>query len=337
MFSNYIYVEIKQILRTRFALLLLLSLVFFTGFAIWNGVQSLAQKRTSIKNITAKHQEKLQTMKMAADSIIRNSIVVERWWIDPSNPLVIGEFGKGGMPIMIEPSAVSAIATGVSDLQKDVQLTYMTYTKNFSTVNDFENPINLTFGSFDLTFVLVFLLPLFVIALNYDLISSEREQGTLALLLSQPLNSKRIFLFKTLSKFFIIALIISALLFPLLLFIGIKSNTIFPYAIVFATLVYTLFWFVLSFLINLFNQSSAFNALACIGLWLLLVVIVPTQLSMVSELAYPIPSRAALMNEIRQFDVAFEANKEAILIDYFQKNSQYTRKPIAEQDAFVER
>src|SRR5690606_2719667 len=39
-------------------------------------------------------------------------------------------------------------------------------------------------GAFDLAFVMVYLLPLLVISLSFDLIGAERERGTLAMVLS---------------------------------------------------------------------------------------------------------------------------------------------------------
>jgi ABC-2 type transport system permease protein len=53
--------------------------------------------------------------------------------------------------------------------------------------NDIENPSHLLSGHFDLAFVIVYLFPLLIFALSYNLLSAEREIGTLRLLMSQPL------------------------------------------------------------------------------------------------------------------------------------------------------
>ena len=45
-------------------------------------------------------------------------------------------------------------------------------------------------GRFDLAFVVVYLLPLLVLALSFNVLSEEREQGTLALTLSQPVSAR---------------------------------------------------------------------------------------------------------------------------------------------------
>jgi ABC-2 type transport system permease protein len=52
--------------------------------------------------------------------------------------------------------------------------------------SDRANPLLVAFGNFGLAFVLVFLLPLLVIALTYNVWSADQELGTWDLLQSQP-------------------------------------------------------------------------------------------------------------------------------------------------------
>ena len=53
---------------------------------------------------------------------------------------------------------------------------------------EIENPNRLLAGRFDLAFVIVFLYPLLILTLSYNMLSAEQEQGTLALTLSQPVS-----------------------------------------------------------------------------------------------------------------------------------------------------
>ncbi|GAB3535948.1 hypothetical protein GCM10027443_25600 [Pontibacter brevis] len=50
------------------------------------------------------------------------------------------------------------------------------------------NPLKVLSGNFDLAFVLVYLFPLLIIGLCFNILSAEKEQGTLPLLLSQPIG-----------------------------------------------------------------------------------------------------------------------------------------------------
>src|SRR3546814_8041051 len=69
-------------------------------------------------------------------------------------------------------------------------------------------------GQFDLAFVLVYMFPLFIFAISFNMLSVERDQGTLRMLLSQPLKLPHLVLAKTLVRAgFIIGL---AVLVPML-------------------------------------------------------------------------------------------------------------------------
>ena len=57
---------------------------------------------------------------------------------------------------------------------------------SFQQNGEVESPLNLMVGRFDLTFVVIYLLPLLVLALSFNVLSEEREQGTLALTCCSP-------------------------------------------------------------------------------------------------------------------------------------------------------
>ena len=54
----------------------------------------------------------------------------------------------------------------------------------------------LPFRSIDLGFVVVVVLPLVLLAVTYDVVSAERERGTLALILAQPVHPRHVLLAK---------------------------------------------------------------------------------------------------------------------------------------------
>jgi ABC-2 type transport system permease protein len=85
---------------------------------------------------------------------------------------------------------------------------------DFMYDSEMENPWNLLSGHVDVAFVVVYLLPLLIFALSYNLLSVEREQGTLRMLLSQPLNLTTLLLGKVTVRAG--ALLIFVVLVPLL-------------------------------------------------------------------------------------------------------------------------
>ena len=62
---------------------------------------------------------------------------------------------------------------------------------------------------------------------------------------------------------------------------------------------YNLFWFFLSCVINIKVNSSAKNALTLIGLWLIIVLVLPASINQIGNSLYPVPSRLKMINEVR--------------------------------------
>ena len=91
------------------------------------------------------------------------------------------------------PTPLAAFAAG----QSDVQPAIMRASFGFSTVFDdtaYEpgSTARLRLGPFDLTFALVYLVPLVVIALAGTRLSSEFDSGILRMIASQPVGPRRV-------------------------------------------------------------------------------------------------------------------------------------------------
>ncbi|MCA6106178.1 ABC transporter permease [Bradyrhizobium cenepequi] len=89
---------------------------------------------------------------------------------------------------VIPNAPLAALAIGQSDMMPNYyRISYLSKVQ-FMYDTEIENPWNLLSGHFDLAFVIVFVLPLLVTTLGYNLLSAEREHGTLRMLCSQPLS-----------------------------------------------------------------------------------------------------------------------------------------------------
>lgn len=328
MFLLQLQYEWKHISRNSMAWLLLLFLGTALAFAAYNGRQRTARQSTAVQALKAAQDEKFASLEAETDSIVKGLKKIDRWWLDPTSPLVVGMFRKGGGTLVVEPGRNQALAAGMSDLQPEAYA--MLFGEGIPrSSSDYDNPARLALGAFDLAFVIVYLLPLFVIAFTYNLLSSEREQGTLALLLSQPIEGRRVFVFKMLARFVWLSLLTTILWAPVALWTGIEAGV--AIQTLSATLLYSLFWFVLALAVNLQQRSSAFNVLACIGAWLLLVVVMPAAGNMVAEKLRPVPSRAGYENALRTVGNELEKEKPAILDAFYTANPKLERKPDEEK------
>ncbi len=331
MFLLQLKYETLRLLRSPMLWLLLVFLAVSVGFGAYNGVRRIAVKRQSVGEMLAQQQEDLGKQKMQADSVARGLKKVGGWYLDPTNVIVVGGVWRGGWVTAFEPAPQSLLAAGMSDLQPDAwRLTLMG--KDARGDSEFENPVNLAFGTFDLSFVLAFLLPLLVIALSFNLVSGEREQGTLALQWAQPVATGRLFLMKTLARFSLLAALTLLVTLPILTWSGISLANAAAWQTAGVAVLYSLFWFLLALGVNLRGGSSAQNALLCVGAWLLFTLVVPSLVNMVSEKAYPVPSRASYLNEMRDADAYLETQKKTVLDVFYQKHPNYTRKSEAEKE-----
>ncbi|MDZ7632486.1 MAG: DUF3526 domain-containing protein [Gemmatimonadaceae bacterium] len=179
--------------------------------------------------------------------------------------------------------------------------------------DEIENPGNLLTGRFDLAFAIVVLFPLVILALSYNMLAGEREDGTLALVLSQPVQLRTLLL----AKVGVRALVVLGLALVIvgaglvaarvdLAATGVVANVLWWFAIVAA---YATFWFGVALLVNAVVRGSAAAAVASVSVWLVLVVLAPVLVNLVAQTRYPTPSRVAFVSMVRS--VTNEANAVA--------------------------
>ena len=90
-----------------------------------------------------------------------------------------------------------------------------------------------------------------------------------------------------------------------------------------ATLLYSMFWFALAVLVNVYGNNSATNGTILAGIWLVLVVILPTLVSMFATTVYPAPSRMELTIASREAQTVAEKNFMAKLDEYYYDHLEF--------------
>jgi ABC-2 type transport system permease protein len=183
-----------------------------------------------------------------------------------------------------------------------------------------DNPQNQQIGRFDTAFVLIYVLPLLLLVVTYNLLSIERERGTLPLLLNQPPGLLRILLSKALVPF--LALAVPAALVPVIVILvaspgaaDYSSNLL---LFVLLTLGYSVFWIAAALLVNVLGFRSSTNALLLGGLWLALVLVLPATLQAALNAVYPLPSRIELVSQARVAEVEHNQKRKEITDRFYQ-------------------
>lgn len=224
---------------------------------------------------------------------------------DPRDPAWMGQEGAARLAVL-PPAPLAPVAVGQRDLHPQaVRINSGVHlTAERETETPMAGPTRLMTGAFDPAFLFVVLFPLAIIALSYELLSGERERGTLAMLLSQPVSQSALVFGKAGARAIALCVVTLAFAFIGLLVAGADLSA--PgawlhtalYALVLVS--WAIFWFAAAVAVNAWGTTSARNALVLVGLWLVLVVVVPGLVHVVVDSLHPPPSRIELLHEARE-------------------------------------
>ena len=222
---------------------------------------------------------------------------------------------------VLPQTGLSAFSIGQSDLLLNYVPVSMRNIMDITRPLEIDNPVNLVSGTFDPAFLIVFLLPIFILAMTYDLLSSEKERGTLAMILAHPVSLRALMGSKLAARARILLAVVLVLGLGVLLTVGHNlgtADTWIRFGLwIGAVLLYGLFWFALAVLVNVFGRSSAGNGIVLAGSWLVLVVVVPTLVSLLATTLYPAPSRMDLTIAMRDAQTAAEKERMKALDEYY--------------------
>ena len=250
---------------------------------------------------------------------------------DPRAPNVLGG-ARGAHTAVLEPGPLAALAVGQSDLLPyyyDVSI--YTNESSFQQNGEVENPLNLMLGRFDLAFVTVYLLPLLVLALSFNVLSEEREQGTLALTLSQPVSARAVVGAKLAFRaLLVVGLAAGVSLLGILATGGFAASGRVLLWCATVTL-YALFWFALAAWVNSLRRSSAWNATVLVGAWLVLVVVLPAAINIAAGLLHPLPSRVEMITAQRDASNDAVNRRSELLARYLEDHPEMAAGVVADE------
>lgn len=322
MFNNNFKYEVKLLKRSHWLSVLVLGLGFLFAFAVYNGTSNVSKRLNDISKLQEELNEKDSTVLATLIQLENGEEVNTPQWNLPSKPMTIG-YRNPRLAIMT-PEALSFVSTGQSDMYTHVKRP-RAYGNNFALdYSEMINPVQLLLGTFDLAFVIIYILPLFVIAFTFNVLSKEKELGTLNLLGAQPISILKWVMQKMTIRYIVFTLITTCIL---LVIIGVFNSNAFNggrhiLSLVLLIASYTLFWFVLAFIVNVKINNSAKNAFVLIGGWLLIVMILPATINQIGSTVYPTPSRLKMINEIRSVRKMNEQMQDEIMSDYLKDHPE---------------
>lgn len=327
MFQKIIQNEWRNLLAEKSFLILVGVFVILLGYSIYNGVNWIKHREAQSKTLIETQEKELADKREKVAQGFKGATEPGNFQPNPADPYSIGM----SLQYAVLPFTSTAVfSIGQADvLPINAGVTISTLQRTVADKDGFENPLSFLAGRFDLSFVVLYLLPLFVLALSFNLLSAERENGTLQLLLANPLKLKNLLIAKVTAQFAIIFGIISLVS---LIGVWLASNSladsfwsrIFLWLLLIFT--YTLFWFALAIFINSFGFSSATNAVVASALWLILVLIIPSLLNVAISAIYPVPPRSEIIAAVRNVNLDMRKDGSRLLSEHYQDHPELMPK-----------
>ena len=303
-FRHMIFHEWRLMRRDRSVWVLSVLTALLIAYGIWNGLTWVEFQKQTIAAALSEQDTRLRSVKnqlLLLESA--NAPFDPNYFRDPRNPRAVNSV-YGYQWAVLPPAPFAPLAIGQSDLYPYYTAVTASSRHTSAQVDELQNPVQLLAGRFDLAFVAVYLLPLLVFAVSYNMLSEERENGTLALVLAQPATLRSLVLAKSLLRALYVAMFAIATTVAGFLATGVSlsSPNAASAALVWMLTVfaYGLFWLGIATLVNSRGWSSSANAMTLAGVWLVLVAIVPSVLNVAISAVHPLPSRIALVEAARE-------------------------------------
>ena len=262
--------EMRLLLRSRMALLALLLLALLSVAAIAAGMAEVARQRDVIARIQPK-----QAQDIAAIAA----------WVDKEKDAGSAAY-YSFHPTWDAPAPLAFAALGLRDVAPYILRVRALGLEAQLYDGEAFNPELALPGRFDFSFVLVYLSPLFVIALFHDLVSGEREAGRLRMLDAMAGSGRHLWLRRVLLRG---GLLFLALGLPLTIGALLSHVALATFLAVSGLVaLYLAFWIGVTLLIGRMRWSSVANAATLAGLWLVLTLVLPTIAHVAINRAIPV-------------------------------------------------
>ena len=212
------------------------------------------------------------------------------------------------LPAVHKTGATSHMAIGMTEIMP-ARLVISPRRNGMSMIApyEFDNPMTLLFGRMDFVFFVTIIAPLLLIALNFDVIASDRAQGLSKMLLSNPVTETTVIANRMIARSSILIFIV---LLALIFGLTVADNLTFSDAASWVTLVlaYLFFWIGLIFLIVSQSQRGFSGLSKLVSLWLLFALIIPAASNSITTYLFPQPSKLELLSDARS--ATSEATKQ---------------------------
>lgn len=292
--------EFRLLRRERAIWIAAFVLLLAEVFALASGTARVRAQQRAIE-AAQRHQEAHRLKaRTTAEDLTQNPSSSFPWWKDPR---VASLYGSNQIVnyALLPPGPLAQLTIGQSDLHTHVLRITTQSPDTFLHSSEPENPQRLLIGRFDAAFVVIYLLPLLLIALGYSVLAAESESGVLVMLRASPQRLRRLLAIRLLLRVGILfgVLVIGVLTglcvtTPLAPEVGARLAGWLG-----VSAIYVAFWTGLIAWVLTQRRSAAVNALTLGACWLWFTLLIPAALNLAARSLHPAPSRMELILALR--------------------------------------
>lgn len=302
-------IELRALIRQRLAIAVYAALFAAMLAAALVGAAQVKRTNAALATVAAEQAAAIRAAKSAAMRYAKPSPLRIEYHRDPTDA-----FGYMNYFLVTHavkpPLPLAGLAVGQADLQPSH--IRVDFNKIFpDAAFDLGNPRALKLGSFDLAFVLVYLVPLGLIAIGASRLAGEQDSGVLRMIAAQPVTLRRVAVAKA-GALAAISLtgIVGGMLLALVIAGSLESWAILGVALLVA--LWVLFWVALTVLAASFWRGTVGSVGMLVLGWAVLTVLIPTVVALAVEAALPAPSRIAYIDRSRAAMDAFYRDEAAV-------------------------
>jgi ABC-2 type transport system permease protein len=316
--------EWQWLLRHRLLIPLILLLLAMGSSALFYGHAVVAERvhvSDSIRRYDRHRFDSLSYQLTVADTA---TVDGKKLYKQLSHPAVVQFQLK---PATLLPAApLSMLSLGMSDIASyyhrlEVSWSYLHGEEKIN------NPLKLLTGNLDLSFMLIYIFPLLLAGVSYNILSRENEQGTYVLLAVQGAKTGILLTARLLVRWILFFLVFMLLALVAPLTSGGGMMDLLSWGMITAT--YMLFWCMLIGLIAAFNRSSAFNIAIMTVTWVLLLILLPAVFRLKAAGKQAATQTATVAVEQREQEWAIWDMPRRAMLDSFYRHYPHFRNAAA--------
>lgn len=274
--------EVKELLRNnRFRLvsIVLLVLLIFSMFISWNTYKKVQNEHQIAKEL-ARDQWENQGQKNAHSAGHYGTFAFKPI---PTLSLIDNGLNKYlGVSVFLEAHRQNSASY-----------------KQISDQNDLAR-----FADLSPAYVFIFLMPLLIILLGFNSFTSEKESGTLQLILSQGVSKRKLVLGKILGIWFTLMLLLIPVFllgFCFIFFSDYENGDLLRYAfILISLLLYYGIFIHLTIAISVWAKSSNLSLIILLSFWMVSALLMPKLTADISKKAHETPSAVSYQEDIKK-------------------------------------